>query len=224
MNENLRAVRADIERLRNLKRKREERRALGTHMTQNTWGTAVCIGLLADYDFRASACWLNCKHRRGQALPNDSDWDTLLTELRDYFVEADVDFLHRLEDAAATPLSKSMYKTAVKFAAEYKLGLWVRSVNLGKGAAVRTGVLIETYNHDAALSGNAGLLLPIAGVEYSTGRVWAYRWRQRQRASYTSLRDQEALMTEQKQRKVTACRKNEHRGDVVEVWEPHFLC
>ena len=213
----MRAVRAEIERLRNLKRKREDRMAPGTSMTKTTWDTAVCIGLLADYDFKASVCWLKCKHRRGHTLPQDTDWDALLTQLRDYFTQADVDYLHALQDASTTPLSQCMYRMALKFAAEYKLGQWVRSVNVEKGASVRTAALIDTYNEDVALSGNADFLLPVAGVEYSTARVWAYRWRQKQRASYTSLRNQEALTTEQKQRKVTAYRKKHNGSLILEV-------
>ena len=201
--EDVRAVRAEIERLRNVKRRREERRAPVANITKNTWETAVCIGLLADYGFRASVCWLKCKRRRGHALPNDADWEGMLAQLREYVVEADVDHVNALQGAGPTPLSQCMYKTAVQFAAEYKLGLWVRSVNLEKGSSVRTAVLIETYNQDVALSDNPGLLLPIAGVEHSRGRYWAYRWRQRQRASYTSLRNQEALTTEQKERQVS---------------------
>ena len=128
-----------------------------------------------------------------------------MAQLRDYFVEADVEHLDALRREGASPLPKLMYKMAVKFAAEYRLGLWVRSVNIQRGASVRTAVLIDTYNRDAALLGNDGHLLPIKGVEYSTGRAWACRWRKRQRASYTSLRNLEALTTEQKERKARAC-------------------
>ena len=105
----------EIERLRNVQRKRVAREAPGTPVTKNTWDTAVCIGLLADYDFRASVCWLKCKRRRGVALPKYTSWEELLAQVRDYFLEADVERLHALQDAATTPLTKSMYKNGGEF-------------------------------------------------------------------------------------------------------------
>ena len=102
MNEDLAAVRAEIRRSRDVKRKREERHRT-LNMTKTTWDTAVCIGLLADFDFRASVAWLKCKQRRGQALPADSDWEALLAALREYFVEADMEHLHALQEKRPLP-------------------------------------------------------------------------------------------------------------------------
>ena len=98
----------------------------------------------------------------------------------------------------------------------------MRSVNLQKCTPVRTAVLIGTHNEGVALLGPAGLSLPVAGVEYSTGRVWAHRWRKRQRAAYTSLRNQEAVTTEQKEQKANVFRQMHFKRNELRVGEITF--
>ena len=198
MDDDLASLRVELRRLRDRKRKRALREAPDASVTKSTWHTALCIGLLADYDFRASVCWLSTKIRRGVALPEHTDLDALLEKLREYFITADPDFLTALQDRDLTPLTQSQYCTAAKFATDYNLGKWVRTQNIEHGASVRTESLRQKYNENAALSQNAGLLLPKAGVDYSTGRNFACRWRLKHRAAYKALRTQEDITREQK--------------------------
>ena len=130
MDDALRDVQRALRRARDLKKKRANRRDAETGLSKECFDTALCIGLLADYDMRAGAAWLESSHRGSGWRPDGVDIDDMLQRLRNTFLESDIDALDALRDPEQTSLSKSAFACAARVAEEYKLGLWVREKNL----------------------------------------------------------------------------------------------
>ena len=144
MDDALRDVQRALRRARDLKKKRDKRRDLETGLTKQCFDTALCIGLLADYDMRAGAAWLESPHRGSCWRQDDVEADDMLQRLRKTFLESDIDALDALRDPDQTSLPQSAFACAARVAEEYKLGLWVREKNL-VGASVRTSRLIAEF-------------------------------------------------------------------------------
>ena len=67
MADDLHEVRRALRRAEDRKKKQAKRRDEDSGLTWQRFHTALCIGLLADYDMRAAAAWLESPHRRGLA-------------------------------------------------------------------------------------------------------------------------------------------------------------
>ena len=133
-----------LRRARDRKRKRAPRNDDSTGLTRQCLDTALCIGLLADYDMRAAAAWLESPQRRGLACKESLTGDDVLQRLRSMFLDSELEALDALRDPERTRLSPSAFACASRVAKEYKLGLWVRSQNLA-GASVRSEILIAEF-------------------------------------------------------------------------------
>ena len=147
----------------------------GTGLTVGVWRTALCIGLLCDYDMRAGAAWLESTDRRRRPLARGVEKADVLERMRELFREADVDSLFALQDKDLTSLSPCQYRTAVRRAREYKLGLWVREQNLVVGYAVRTPLIIKQFNDGVAAAQCPLPVYPVPSSDCVTGRTWAHR-------------------------------------------------
>ncbi len=164
---------------------------------------------------RAGAAWLESEHRRGKPLPEGLHGVDVVERLRHFFIEADPAFICALQDRDTTSLSPEAFRTAVKIAAEYQLGLWVRNENL-LGAAVRTTTMIEEFNTVIASRQWPHPLQRIGSSDASTGRNWAFRWRKRNGAKFGKLKVQEDVSLEEKRDKALASHFCTPGG-------PHFL-
>ena len=102
MADDLWEVQRDLRRARDKKRKRAQRTDDGTGVTKACLDTALCIGLLADYDMRAGAAWLESPHRRGRPWKEGIIVEYVLERLRNIFLESDLDALDDLRDPERT--------------------------------------------------------------------------------------------------------------------------
>ena len=135
----------------------------------------------------------------------------MLETLRTFFIESDVQEIDAMQDPAHTCLSRPMYATAQKFAAEYMLGQWVRTQNLTTGMALRTASLIQEFNGRVEAASLDTMLQRIPGIESSTGRSWACRWRTKQRARFGPMRTRQPLTTDDKREKVSCQCYKQHK-------------
>ena len=78
MNDALREVQRALRRAKDKKRKRDERRGAETEFSKRCFDTALCIGLLAEYDMRAGAAWLESSHRGRGWRQGDVEIDDVL--------------------------------------------------------------------------------------------------------------------------------------------------
>ena len=175
--------------------------------------TAVCIGLLASCDMRAGVVWLESANRRGNAWREDLSSADVLLRLQFFFTEADLQFLDELRDPSRTSLSAAAFATAARAAEEYKLGSWVRAVNLD-GTAIRTPRLIAEYQRRLAEQPPPVLLRSVPWTDNSTGRNWALRWRRPQGAMFAKLRIEDDVTLPEKREKAGGC--------VVTQWSSCF--
>ena len=196
----LREVQRALRRAYDKKRKRAQRTDDDTGVTKACLDTALCIGLLADYDMRAGAAWLESPQRRGHACKDDISMDDILQRLRDIFLESDLDALDDLRDPERTRLTPSAFACAARVAEEYRLGLWVRAQNLA-GASVRTPVLIAEFQANLESQPPPVELRSVPRTENSTGRNWAFRWRRSQGGVFGKLRTNEPISTEEMRQK-----------------------
>ena len=204
MDDPLERCRRDLRRLNQRKRKQMVTTDEGTGLTLGLWRTALCIGLLCDYDMRAGAAWLEATDRRRRPLAGGVEKGDVLERMREFFREADFDSLFALQDKDLTDLKPGQYRTAVQRAREYKLGLWVREQNLVVGYAVRTPVIIEQFNHGVAAAQCHLPVYPVPSSDFVTGRTWAHRWRKRNGAKFGKLQVLEPLSVQEKRDKVGA--------------------
>ena len=200
MDGGLRDVQLALRRARDAKRKRAERTDDETGVSKQCFCTALCIGLLADYDMRAGVAWLECSHRRGHSCKDDVQMDIVLQRLRNIFLEADLDALDALRDPERTSLPPSAFACAARFAQEYRLGMWVRERNLA-GASVRTPFLIDEFQKKLESSPPPVQLRAVPEMADDKGRQWAVRWRRSQGAVFGKIRTQEPITTAESREK-----------------------
>ena len=201
MEDDLYDMTAELRRLRDKKRKRSSRTDDRTGLSLRTLHTAMCIGLLCGCDMRAGAAWLESAQRRGKTSTEDLDAGDALLRLRDFFIEADLDFLDALRHPERTSLSASAFRTASSAAEEFKLAEWVRRENLA-GNAIRTPRLIDKYTHQIAEQPPPVAPRSQPSHTNTLGRLWAHRWRMSQGAVFGKLRTEEAITVEDKRAKV----------------------
>ena len=201
MDGGLREVQCALRRARDLKRKRAERTDEDTGVSKQCFYTALCIGLLADYDMRAGAAWLECSHRRGLPCKDDMETADVLERLRNIFLEADLDALDALRDPERTSLPPSAFACAARVAEEYRLGMWVREQNLA-GASVRTPFLIDEFQKKLDSKPPPVQLRAVPQIANNTGRSWALRRRRSQGVVFGKIRTQEPIATAE-------CREND---------------
>ena len=194
-------VPSELRRVLDKKRKRANRIDERTGVRHATLHTAICIGLLCGCDMRAGAAWLESRRRRGSRVHDDLSADDVLHRLRDFFIEADLDFLDALRDPDQTSLSASAFDTASRAAEDFKLANWVRQQNLA-GNAIRTSRLIEMYTEQ--LHTHPPPVPPKSQPTHTDnmGRLWAHRWRATQGAVFGKLRTEEDITVEEKRLKV----------------------
>ena len=204
MADDLHEVRRALRRAEDRKKKQAKRRDEDSGLTRQCFHTALCIGLLADYDMRAGAAWLESDHRGRGWRQDDVEVDDVLIRLRNTFLESDLDALDDLRDPERTPLPSSAFACAARFAEEYKLGRWVRAQNLA-GASVRTPCLIAEFQKKLQSKPPPVQLRSVPQTENSTGRNWAFRWRRSQGGVFGKIRTQEPITTAESRDKDRGC-------------------
>ena len=127
--------------------------------------------------------------------------------------EADLFCLDALRDPSRTALSASAFATAARVAEEYKLGGWVRAINLD-GTAIRTPRLLAEYHRRLAEQPPPVPLRSVAWTHTSTGRNWAWRWRRSQGAMLAKIRVEADVTLPEKREKAG--------GGLVTQWSPCF--
>ena len=190
--------------LRNAKqalRMRSSRRNASTGLTEWTLHTAMCIAMSFQYDFTPAVQWLASRRRRGMQLCGDELECVLLSGLEEYFLQCDVDTLVTWDDPATTPLPPTVLKTATRFVAEYKLGIWVADRNAHFGVTVSTQRLV--HEMDSLAGPSSGLR---EDTSRSAVRMWALRWRRKFGGRYGRLRTIEPV--EVLERRNKACLPN----------------
>ena len=143
-------LRRDLRRLNQRNRKFMFTTDERTGLTVVALLTAACIGLLCNYDTRTGAAWLESRDRRRRPFAWGVEKGDSQERLRDLFRETDFDVPFALQDKDHTNLRPAQYRTAVRMASEYKLGLWAREQNLVGGYAVRTHLISEQLNDAVA--------------------------------------------------------------------------
>lgn len=184
-------LRRELQRLRSRRAMRQARRSEQSGVSPFTLQVAILISVLLDYDFSAGAAWLVLRRRRGTLLSPEIDDAHAKAILEDEFLKLDVQVLASWADPEDMSLSRSVKRTAAKFAREYRLAAWVRQQN-ATGAVVPSRVLAEKYNSGSGAPDAYNLTAPV-NISSSTshGRVWAYRWRRLFGARHMRLRWQD---------------------------------
>lgn len=179
-----------------------KRRETNTNLSQWTLQTALLVALLLNYDFAAGAEWLHQRRRRGTQLAEGSCPEQTASSLEDYFLESEVDELALWCDAEHSPLSRTVWKTACEFVQGHRLAQWVRQRNV-QGAAVPVQTLVTKYNM-AVGSDASGLssVLPAPPPMFSSGRMWARRWRLKYGGRHAAVKVEDRLPVESLRQKV----------------------
>jgi len=179
-----------------------KRREKNTNLSQWTLQTALLVALLLNYDFAAGAEWLHQRRRRGTQLPDGSCPEQTASSLEDFFLNCDVDELALWCDAEHSPLSRTVRKTASAFVHGHRLAQWVRQRNV-QGAAVPVQTLVNKYNMGIG-SDASGLssVLPAPPSMFSSGRMWARRWRLKYGARHAAVKVEARLPVESLRQKV----------------------
>jgi hypothetical protein len=167
---------------------------------------------------RAGVVWLESANRRGKAWREDLSSTDVLLRLQMFFREADLEFLDELRDPSRTSLSAAAFATAAPPAEEYKLGGWVRALNLD-GTAIRTARLIVEYQRRIAEQPPSVRLRSVPWTANSTGRNWAFRWRRSQGAMFGKLRTEDDVTLPEKREKARGCVLMQLNSCLLDDWE-----
>ena len=160
---------------------------------------ALIVFMLSGQHVDPAVKFLGDYGRRRQ-WPSKEDQE-LKAMVEDLFLAVDLDVLTGLCDLA-NPTDPAAAKEAVRISEEWRLAQWVERLNVQKGVAPSTDmVLAQLDAHRAELP--EAVRPPWRGAAAEGwARAWAYRWRRRWGARHGKLRAREDMSQEEMRAKV----------------------